>query len=47
VIGLVSNLLFCYSAPFSEESYLITNGLLLLIFVLLIVYSINKAKQKI
>ena len=43
VIAFVSNLLFSFFT-FSSPSYIITNGILLLIFVL-IVYSINKAKQ--
>ena len=43
VIALVSNLIFSF-IKFSVPSYVITNGILLLIFVL-IVYSINKAKQ--
>ena len=43
VIAFVSNLLFSFFT-FSSPSYIITNGILLLIFVL-ISYSINKAKQ--
>ena len=43
VIAFVSNLLFSFFT-FSTPSYIITNGILLLIFVL-ISYSINKAKQ--
>ena len=43
VIAFVSNLLFSFFT-FSSPSYIITNGILLLIFIL-IVYSINKAKQ--
>ena len=42
-VGLVSNLIFTFVA-FSVSSYVITNGLLLLVFIL-IAYSINKAKQ--
>lgn len=42
-VGLVSNLIFTFVA-FSVPSYVITNGLLLLVFIL-IAYSINKAKQ--
>lgn len=42
-IALASNLIFSF-LKFSTPSYVITNGILLLIFVL-IVYSINKAKQ--
>jgi hypothetical protein len=43
VIALASNLIFSYFI-FSTPTYVITNGILFLIFVL-IVYSINKAKQ--
>jgi hypothetical protein len=43
VIALASNLIFSFFT-FSTPSYLITNGILLLIFAL-IAYSINKAKQ--
>lgn len=43
VIALASNLIFSFFT-FSTPSYVITNGILLLVFVL-IVYSINKAKQ--
>ena len=43
VISLASNLIFSFFT-FSTLSYVITNGILLLIFVL-IAYSINKAKQ--
>jgi len=42
-VGLITNLIFSFF-KFSIPSYVITNGILLLIFVL-IVYSINKAKQ--
>ena len=42
-IALASSLIFSFFM-FSTPSYIITNGILLLIFVL-IVYSINKAKQ--
>ena len=42
-IAFVSNLIFSFS-KFSTPSYVIINGILLLIFVL-IAYSINKAKQ--
>lgn len=43
VIALISNLIFNFLS-FSEPSYIITNGMLLLIYVL-IAYSINRAKQ--
>ena len=43
VISLASNLIFSFFT-FSTLSYVITNGILLLIFVL-IAYSINKVKQ--
>ena len=42
-IAFASNLIFSFFT-FSTPSYIITNGILLLIFVL-IVYSINRAKQ--
>lgn len=42
-IALISNLVFTF-LKFSIPSYIITNGILLLVFVL-IAYSINKAKQ--
>ena len=42
LIALITNLIFSFFT-FSTPSYIITNGVLLLIF-LLIVYSINKAK---
>ncbi len=42
-IALISNLIFNFLS-FSEPSYIITNGILLLIYVL-IAYSINRAKQ--
>lgn len=42
-VALISNLIFTFIA-FSIPSYVITNGVLLLVFIL-IVYSINKAKQ--
>lgn len=42
-IALISNLIFTFNS-FSVPSYVITNGILLLVFVL-IAYSINKAKQ--
>ncbi len=43
VIALLSNLIFTF-INFSLPSYTIMNGILLLVFVLLI-YSINRAKQ--
>jgi len=43
VIALVSNLIFTFIL-FSPPIYVITNGILLLVFIL-IVYSINKAQQ--
>jgi hypothetical protein len=42
-IALISNLIFTFIS-FSVPSYVITNGILLLVFVL-IAYSIHKAKQ--
>ena len=42
-VALISNLIFTFIA-FSIPSYVITNGILLLVFIL-ISYSINKAKQ--
>lgn len=42
-IALISNLIFTF-INFSVPSYIIINGILLLVFTL-IVYSINKAKQ--
>ena len=42
-IALISNLVFTF-INFSVPSYVITNGILLLVFVL-IAYSINRAKQ--
>jgi len=42
-IALASNLIFVFIS-FSVPSYIIINGILLLVFVL-IVYSINRAKQ--
>lgn len=42
-IALMSNLVFSFFT-FSTPSYVITNGILLLIYML-IAYSINKAKQ--
>ena len=42
-IALISNLIFSF-INYSVPSYVITNGILLLVFVL-ITYSINKAKQ--
>ena len=42
-VALISNLIFTFIA-FSVPSYVITNGILLLVFIL-IAYSINKAKQ--
>lgn len=42
-IALICNLIFTF-INFSVPSYVIINGLLLLVFIL-IVYSINKAKQ--
>ena len=43
VVALISNLVFTF-ITFSVPSYVITNGILLLVFIL-IAYSINKAKQ--
>ncbi|MBS9766861.1 MAG: hypothetical protein KGV44_04910 [Flavobacteriaceae bacterium] len=43
VIALISNIIFSF-LDFLEPSYIITNGILLLIFIL-IVYAIYKAKQ--
>ncbi len=43
IIALVSNIVFSF-INFSTAVYVIINGILLLVFVL-IVYSINKAKQ--
>ena len=43
VIALISNLIFTF-INFSVPSYAIINGILWLVFIL-IVYSINKAKQ--
>ncbi len=43
LIGLISNLIFSF-IDFSTAGYLITNGILLLVFIL-IAYSIQKAKQ--
>ena len=43
VVAFISNLVFTFIS-FSVPSYLIINGLLLLIYIL-ITYSINKAKQ--
>lgn len=42
-IALISNLIFNFLS-FSEATYIITNGILFLIYIL-IVYSINSAKQ--
>jgi len=42
-VALISNLIFMFLS-FSQPSYIITNGILLLIYVL-ITYSINRAKQ--
>jgi hypothetical protein len=42
-IALISNLIFSF-INFSVPSYIIINGILLLVFIL-IAYSINKAKQ--
>lgn len=42
-IAMISNLIFTF-INFSVPSYIIINGILLLVFIL-IVYSINKAKQ--
>lgn len=42
-LAITSNLIFSF-IDFSVPGYIITNGILLLIFIL-IVYSINKAKQ--
>lgn len=43
-IALISNLIFNFLS-FSEATYIITNGILFLIYIL-IVYSINSAKQQ-
>jgi hypothetical protein len=43
VLALISNLIFTF-IDFSIPSYVITNGLLFLVFIL-IVYSISSAKQ--
>jgi hypothetical protein len=43
VVALISNLVFTF-LKFSVPSYIIINGILLLVFIL-ITYSINKAKQ--
>ena len=43
VIALISNLIFTF-IQFSVPSYIVINGILLLVCIL-IVYSINKAKQ--
>ncbi len=43
IVALASSLIFSF-LKFSTPTYIITNGILLLIFIL-IVYSINKAKQ--
>ena len=43
VVALISNLIFTF-ITFSVPSYVITNGILLLVFIL-IAYSISKAKQ--
>jgi hypothetical protein len=43
VIALISNLIFTF-INFSVPSYVIINGILFLVFIL-IAYSINKAKQ--
>ncbi|HNY44702.1 MAG TPA: hypothetical protein PK218_10465 [Flavobacterium sp.] len=42
-VALISNLIFTF-VEFSVPSYVITNGILLLVFIL-IAYSINRAKQ--
>jgi hypothetical protein len=42
-IALISNLVFTF-LNFSVPSYIIINGILLLVFIL-IIYSINKSKQ--
>ena len=42
-VAFISNLIFTF-ITFSVPSYVITNGILLLVFIL-IAYSINKAKQ--
>ena len=42
-IALISNLIFNFLS-FTEPSYIITNGILILIYIL-ITYSINSAKQ--
>lgn len=43
VIALVSNLIFAFWVP-SQPAYIIVNGLLLLVW-LLVVYGLSKAKQ--
>ncbi|MCB9427057.1 MAG: hypothetical protein H6584_08555 [Flavobacteriales bacterium] len=43
VIGLISNLIFTF-LDFSVPSYILINGILLLVFIL-IAYLVNKAKQ--
>jgi len=42
-VALISNLIFTFIS-FSVPSYIIVNGILLLVFIL-ITYSINRAKQ--
>lgn len=42
-VALISNLIFNFLS-FSKPSYVITNGILILIYIL-IAYSINRAKQ--
>jgi hypothetical protein len=42
-VAFITNLIFTFIA-FSVPSYVITNGILILVFIL-IAYSINKAKQ--
>lgn len=43
LVGLISNLIFTF-INFSEPSYIVINGILLLVFIL-VAYSIGKAKQ--
>ena len=43
LLGLISNLIFTY-INFSDPSYIVINGILLLVFIL-VTYSISKAKQ--
>jgi hypothetical protein len=43
LIGLISNLIFTF-IKFSDPSYIVINGILFLVFIL-VAYSISKAKQ--